>query len=175
MMKDKENNKPEQFGSNEWGEESKFDDEEQFMEETEEIFEDVWRDVKEESKDLSKKELAKKMFVTGIIMFKDNINPKIEETIRPMKDNFPDGEETDSGEKGDSFWSDNTFVESISPEEIKQKEKTRSMKHDEDMNYGCRQCQGKMSAHNRDWHAGLCDRCFEGNIDTKEDDDLGGQ
>ncbi len=37
---------------------------------------------------------------------------------------------------------------------------TFHMKHDEDVNYNCKKCNGKISAHNRDWHKGMCDGCF---------------
>jgi DNA-directed RNA polymerase subunit RPC12/RpoP len=34
------------------------------------------------------------------------------------------------------------------------------MKHDEEMNYSCKNCKKKISAHNNDWHGGMCDECF---------------
>jgi len=34
------------------------------------------------------------------------------------------------------------------------------MKHDEEMNYNCKKCNKKISAHNKDWHDGMCDDCF---------------
>ena len=35
------------------------------------------------------------------------------------------------------------------------------MKHDEEMNFNCKKCKKKISAHNNDWHGGMCDECFD--------------
>lgn len=61
----------------------------------------------------------------------------------------------------DSIWSEGSFIESVSTEEMKQKERTIHMKHNEEMDYNCKQCDTKISAHNKDWHAGMCDKCFD--------------
>ena len=61
----------------------------------------------------------------------------------------------------DEFWAKGTFMESVSPEEMKLKERTIHMKNTEEMNYHCKQCNSKISAHNKDWHAHLCDKCFD--------------
>ncbi|MEK6874699.1 MAG: hypothetical protein AABX52_03040 [Nanoarchaeota archaeon] len=61
----------------------------------------------------------------------------------------------------DSFWAEGSFIESVSPKEIKQKERTIRMKHNEEMDYNCKQCNTKISTHNKDWHAGMCDKCFD--------------
>ena len=71
-----------------------------------------------------------------------------------------DIEETGKPIKIDALWEDGYFAETLSPNEIKEKEKTIHMKHDEDMNYECRNCKKRISAHNRDWHACMCDECF---------------
>lgn len=34
-------------------------------------------------------------------------------------------------------------------------------KHNEDMNFSCKKCNRKISAHNKDWHEGMCDDCFD--------------
>ena len=60
----------------------------------------------------------------------------------------------------DEFWAEGSFIESVSLEEMKLKERTIDMKHNEEMNYNCKQCNVKISAHNKDWHAGMCDTCF---------------
>ncbi len=39
-----------------------------------------------------------------------------------------------------------------------------SMGHDEEMNFECKICKLKISAHNNDWHEGLCDKCFNTKI-----------
>lgn len=69
----------------------------------------------------------------------------------------------------DSFWAEGSFIESVSPEEMKQKERTIHMKHNEEMNYHCKQCNAKISAHNRDWHAHRCDKCFDKMVEDNHD------
>jgi hypothetical protein len=60
----------------------------------------------------------------------------------------------------EEFWSEGAFTETVDPSELKEKMKTFHMKHDEDVNYDCKRCSDKISAHNRDWHGGMCDDCF---------------
>ena len=59
------------------------------------------------------------------------------------------------------FWAEGSFIESCSPEDFEKKKRTFDMKHNEEMNYNCKQCSAKISAHNKDWHANLCDKCFD--------------
>ena len=66
----------------------------------------------------------------------------------------------DRKEKEDSFWAEGSFAETMGPDEIKAKMRTFHMKHDEEMNFNCKKCDAKISAHNRDWHDGMCDSCF---------------
>lgn len=40
------------------------------------------------------------------------------------------------------------------------KKRTINMKHNEEMNYDCKECGKRISAHNKDWHDCLCDDCF---------------
>lgn len=61
----------------------------------------------------------------------------------------------------DNLWAEGDFAETMGPGDWEKKKRTFCMKHDEEMNYSCRQCRNKISAHNKDWHAGLCDRCFD--------------
>ncbi len=68
-----------------------------------------------------------------------------------------DGNDTEE----DDFWSENTFMETISPEISGSKNRTFHMKHDEEMNFKCAKCNAQISAHNRDWHKGMCDACFD--------------
>lgn len=58
------------------------------------------------------------------------------------------------------LWEEGAFMETLGPQDIKEKMKTFHKKHDEDMNYNCKKCNKKISAHNKDWHAGMCDECF---------------
>lgn len=59
-----------------------------------------------------------------------------------------------------NLWSKGSFAQSMSREEMEEKEKTINKRHDEDMNFNCKQCNKKISAHNKDWHDGMCDECF---------------
>ena len=61
----------------------------------------------------------------------------------------------------DEFWAEGSFAETMSSEDMKVKMRTFDMKHNEEMNYHCKKCQVKISAHNKDWHAHLCDKCFD--------------
>ena len=65
-------------------------------------------------------------------------------------------------ENRDDFWEEGSFIQTMSSVDIKEKMKTFHKKHDEDMNFNCRKCGKKISAHNKDWHDGLCDECFNG-------------
>jgi hypothetical protein len=71
----------------------------------------------------------------------------------------PKEEDTEYLEE-DDFWEPETFIESISSEDVERKMKSVGMKHDEDVNYSCKKCNKKISLHNRDWHNGMCDDCF---------------
>lgn len=67
-------------------------------------------------------------------------------------------EEDDKGEY--QLWDEGGFIESVSPLELPKKLKTINKGHDEDMNFNCKRCNKKISAHNKDWHEGMCDECF---------------
>jgi len=66
----------------------------------------------------------------------------------------------DESKKEDEFWSEGYFSQNLSSEYIKNKMQTFRMKHDEEMNYNCKECNKKISAHNKDWHDNMCDDCF---------------
>lgn len=76
-----------------------------------------------------------------------------------------DGEDVPEEE----FWSEGSFIESTSPEEMKKKDRTIHMKNTEEMNYECKKCNAKISAHNKDWHAGMCDTCFDKMMEHSND------
>ena len=59
-----------------------------------------------------------------------------------------------------NLWEEGEFIETLSPQDMEGKMRTFHMKHDEEMNYDCKKCNKKISAHNKDWHAGMCDDCF---------------
>lgn len=69
-------------------------------------------------------------------------------------------EEKDIENSEDGFWEKSSFAETMTGKEAGEKMKTFHKKHDEDMNFNCRKCNKKISAHNRDWHGGMCDECF---------------
>ena len=66
----------------------------------------------------------------------------------------------DEEKDGEEFWTEGSFVQSMSSKDWEKKKRTFHMKHDEEMNYNCKKCNKKISAHNRDWHDGMCDDCF---------------
>jgi len=70
------------------------------------------------------------------------------------------GSKDETKNEEDSLWSKGFFSESVGKDEMKQKMRTFHMKHDEEMNYSCKKCNKKISAHNKDWHDGMCDDCF---------------
>ena len=80
---------------------------------------------------------------------------------RISQNNMPQTTLTGKELPEDEFWAEGTFMESVSPEEMKLKERTIHMKNTEEMNYNCKQCSAKISAHNKEWHANLCDKCFD--------------
>lgn len=68
----------------------------------------------------------------------------------------------------DSIWAEGSFIESCSPKDWELKKRTFHMKHNEEMDYNCKQCNTKISAHNKDWHAGMCDKCFDKMVEEDE-------
>ncbi len=118
---------------------------------TEGGFPDVWVETKEELKSMSRKEACEEMFFAGAVeAFFAFMKQSIEE--------YPDNE--------DEFWEDGGFVKKVNPKDMQTKMRTFSMGHDEEMSFDCKICNVKISAHNNDWHEGLCDKCF----DTKFND-----
>jgi phosphoribosylformylglycinamidine (FGAM) synthase-like amidotransferase family enzyme len=71
-------------------------------------------------------------------------------------------------EGDDGFWSGGSFVQSISKEEMEKKNRTIHMKNNEEMDYACKRCKVKISAHNKDWHGGMCDDCFNKEIFSED-------
>lgn len=59
------------------------------------------------------------------------------------------------------LWDEKDFFENIDKKEIKTKMRTFHMKHNEEMNFKCKVCNAKISAHNKDWHNEMCDNCFD--------------
>ena len=61
----------------------------------------------------------------------------------------------------ESIWSDGVYAETISQNDMKIRMRTFDMKHNEEMDFNCSKCKTKISAHNKDWHNGMCDNCFD--------------
>lgn len=72
-----------------------------------------------------------------------------------MKERAEENVENEAG-----FWEKGAYAETLSSKESDERMKTFHMKHDEDMRFNCRACKAKISAHNKDWHDGMCDDCF---------------
>lgn len=68
------------------GEEEFSEEEEEFIAETIQQFDDLWKEVKEDAKELSRREVAQQMFVAGVLMYKQFIEEKMEKSIRCMKE-----------------------------------------------------------------------------------------
>ena len=69
----------------------------------------------------------------------------------------------------DGLWEKGGFAETLGPKGIEERMKTFHKGHDEDMNYNCRKCNKKISAHNKDWHNGMCDDCFNEELSKGDD------
>lgn len=79
-----------------------------------------------------------------------------------LSDQDGDGDDKSSNEDEESeFWEEGGFIQSMGQKDIDKKMKSFHMKHNEDVNYNCRKCNKKISLHNKDWHKGLCDGCFD--------------
>ena len=143
---------------------------EDFIKETEKLFDNIWKELKDEAKELSKRDLARQMFVSGALMCRESFERHMQELSKDMENN-PEKikkllKEFQLNKRGienkeDNFWEEGYFAETLSSADMKEKTRTFHMKHDEEMNYNCKKCNKKISAHNRDWHAGMCDDCFD--------------
>jgi len=143
---------------------------EDFIKETEEYFNStIWKEIKEEAKELSRRDLARQMFVSGALMCRESFDRHMEEVSKDMEKNPEKIKELlkelqlnkgDIGNEEDDLWEEGYFAETMGPKDIKERMRTFHMKHDEEMNYNCKKCNKKISAHNKDWHDGMCDDCF---------------
>ncbi|MBI2140289.1 hypothetical protein HYU14_05165 [Candidatus Woesearchaeota archaeon] len=68
--------------------------------------------------------------------------------------------ENRSFQENGQFWAKGYFGQTMGSREMGQNMRTFNMKHDEEVKYNCKKCDKKISAHNRDWHDGMCDDCF---------------
>lgn len=125
-------------------------------------YDELIKDYKKVSRNDSKENFGYNTFADGIRLGFDIVTPLLDETMQLRVKEKVKQMLTRSAERkgGDSLWSKGYFAQSMSGEEMEQKKKTIHMKHDEDMNYNCKSCNKKISAHNRDWHNNMCDDCF---------------
>ncbi|MEK6973523.1 MAG: hypothetical protein AABW72_05830 [archaeon] len=65
-----------------------------------------------------------------------------------------------TGNESTDFWAEGFFAQTISAKDLKEKVKTIDEKHSKELKFNCRKCNAKISAHNKDWHDGMCDGCF---------------
>ena len=84
----------------------------------------------------------------------------IEPSEKDVRESKADSENFDENDK-DQFWEEEVFIESLSSEDMKNKMNSFHMKNNEDVNYNCKECNKKISLHNKDWHNCLCDDCFD--------------
>src|SRR3989338_11361541 len=142
---------------------------EDFIKETEKLFDNIWKELKEEAKELSRRDLARQMFVSGALMCRESFDRHMEEVSKDMEKNPEKIKELlkelqlnkgDIGNEEEDLWEEGYFAETMGPKDIKERMRTFHMKHDEEMNYNCKKCNKKISAHNKDWHDGMCDDCF---------------
>jgi hypothetical protein len=137
------------------------------MEDMKEFFDkELWPKLKKDLKEATKKEACFLSFLAGTEVSNNMFKEEMKHAQGTMKNMTPEevarmiknGEKSKNSE--DNLWSEGSFAETLGSEDIKEKMKTFHKKHDEDMNYNCKKCNTKMSAHNRDWHDNLCDECF---------------
>ena len=120
------------------------------------FFDGIWKELKNDAKELSRRDLAKQMFVSGALMCRESIERHMQEFSKSIKQN-KDGIENEDND----LWEEGYFAETMSSKDKEEKMRTFHMKHDEEMNFNCKECNKKISAHNNDWHAGMCDGCFD--------------
>ena len=85
---------------------------------------------------------------------------KVNKKLRKLSRTMAKKDRCVGNKREDGFWADGYFAETIGSNELEEKRKTFHKKHDEDMNFNCRKCGTRISAHNKDWHDGMCDDCF---------------
>ena len=97
-------------------------------------------------------------------MYKQVIDTEMQISMDFLKNNPDEMEKFLKSAEKDDFWAEGSFAETMNDQDWELKKRTFSMKHDEEMDYDCKQCNVKISAHNKDWHDGLCDKCFDKNL-----------
>lgn len=137
------------------------------LDEMQEYFnKELWPKAKKDLREMSKKESCFYMFVAGTKITERFYEEDLKKGLKKLGDKLKNmsGDEIKNllEEENDEeiLWEEESFAESLGPKEIEEKMKTFHKKHDEDINFNCKKCNKKISAHNKNWHAGLCDDCF---------------
>ncbi len=60
----------------------------------------------------------------------------------------------------DSIWEEGYYAQSIDPRTLDGKMRTFHEIPGAALDHSCKKCGTAISAHNRDWHGGMCDGCF---------------
>lgn len=104
---------------------------------------------------------------------KSNFEPSVKDIVLSEVDSAKFGDdfcdEDYEFDSEDSFWEPGGFIQSMSAKDIENKMKTFYKDHDEDMDFECRKCKSKISAHNKNWHDGMCDDCFNKEVYGNEE------
>ena len=148
-------------------EERESEDKEEFIKETEKLFETVQKELKND---------ARQMFISGSLLYKEYVDEEMSNSMRYIKEHpeetrkmLKDAESHENEEvtNKNSLFEEGCFAQTPGNDDLKDKMHTFHKKHDEDMNFNCRKCGNKISAHNKDWHDSMCDKCFNEKILNK--------
>ena len=123
---------------------------------------ELWPKLKNELKEATKKEACFLSFLAGTEISNNMLEKQMEHSLEAIKNMSPKEMQEmlkDCENEENSLWEEGSFVEAVNPND---KDKMRSfhMKPDEEMNYNCKDCNVKISAHNKDWHNHMCYNCF---------------
>ena len=111
-----------------------------FVRETEEFFDKIWKELKSDAKELSKRELARQMFVSGALMCRESferhmqeLSKNIEQDPEKIKELLKELPLNNGGIEieEDDLWEKGYFAETMSSKDKEEKMRTFHMKHDE--------------------------------------------
>lgn len=137
------------------------------IEELREFFDkELWPKLKKDLKEATKKEACFLSFLAGIEISNNMFEEEMKHAQKTIEKMSPEEikkmikKEENLKMSEESLWAEGGFAETLGPYDIKERMKTFHKKHDEDMNFSCKKCGKKISAHNKDWHNCMCDECF---------------
>ncbi len=98
------------------------EEEEEFIKETELHFETFWNRVKTDVRELSKKDLARQMFVSGVLMYKQFVDEEMQKHIKFMEEHPEAIKDVikEEAARGGGFWEDGAFAENMSAEDCEE-------------------------------------------------------